>query len=161
MLGLCRKHTTVAVAIIVVVVVVVFVVMGVVKINQLLLSPFLFNLILLFVLLLVLIFPPLLLPVADLHHETNFYDHPLCLFYNRSVSLLWHTGPYVSLYVLFLFFFVLLLFSLIPDTATPFLDQIVESILNQILTHLSCRPNFVIYVSITMLSIYATTMYQL
>ena len=40
MLGLCRKHTTVAVAIIVVVVVVVFVVMGVVKINQLLLSPF-------------------------------------------------------------------------------------------------------------------------
>ena len=34
MLGLCRKHTTVAVAIIVVVVVVVFVVMGVVKINQ-------------------------------------------------------------------------------------------------------------------------------
>ena len=43
MLGLCRKHTTVAVAIVVVVVVVVvFVVMGVVKFNQLLLSHFWF-----------------------------------------------------------------------------------------------------------------------
>ena len=159
MLGLCRKHTTVAVAIIVVVVVVVFVVMGVVKINQLLLSPFWFNLILLFVLLLVLIFPPLLLPVADLHHETNIYDHPPCLFYNRSVSLLCHTGSFcLSLRAVP----VLLCPPIIlTDTATPFLDQIVESILNLILTHLSCRPNFVIYVSITMLSICATTMYQL
>ena len=73
----------------------------------------------------------------------------------QSISLSFRTGSF------FLYLRVLLRPPTPTATAIPLFFVIVESILNLIRTHLSRRLIFLLYVSVTILSIGTTTMYQL